>query len=153
MLMAGIGCIALLVVPLRAETPPKALRVGMATIAPRSAPHIVAFVNRMTELGYHEGVDFLLEHVPVAAIDGYDAGFQELAARHIDIFVALGNEPAVSAARTAADGKPIVMIALTFDPVKKGFAASLAHRGSRREHHRALRSAGRARSKACPTDP
>jgi hypothetical protein len=37
-----------------AETTPTILRVGMATIAPRRAPHIIAFVERMAVLGFLE---------------------------------------------------------------------------------------------------
>lgn len=107
----------------------RVLRVGMATIAPRSAPHIVAFVGRMAELGYTEGSAFTLEHVKVAGVDGYEAGFRRLNARGPDIIVAFGNEIAVRAASANADGKPIVMIALTFDPIEKGFVKSLGHPG------------------------
>jgi hypothetical protein len=51
------------------------LRVGIATIAPRNAPHIIAFVDRMATLGLHEGDNFSLEHVAVASMGGYDASF------------------------------------------------------------------------------
>jgi len=65
------------------------LRVGMAMIAPRNALHIVAFVERMAVLGFRERDDFVLEHVPVARIEGYDVAFRELAHRNVDILVAL----------------------------------------------------------------
>jgi hypothetical protein len=64
-------------------------RVGMATIAPRNAPHILAFVERMAVLGFREGNNFALEHVPVAGIEGYDGAFRELASRDVNILVAL----------------------------------------------------------------
>ena len=38
--------------PLCAQAKPRMLRVGMATVAPRTAPYIIAFEKRMTELGY-----------------------------------------------------------------------------------------------------
>jgi len=101
----------------------------MATIAPRSAPHIIAFVERMAVLGFREGDTFALEHVPVASIKGYEAAFHKLARRNVDIYVAFGNEVAAAAARTAAQGRPMVLLALTFDPLAKGYAASLAHPG------------------------
>src|SRR5215813_9795589 len=112
-----------------AQTTLTTLRVGMATIAPRNAPHIVAFVDRMAALSFHEGDNFSLEHVAVASIEGYDAAFRELARRNVDIFVAFGNEVAAAAARSAAQGRPIVLLALAFDPFAKGYAASLAHPG------------------------
>jgi putative ABC transport system substrate-binding protein len=112
-----------------AETTPTILRVGMATIAPRSAPHIIAFVERMAVLGFCEGDKFALEHLPVASIKGYEAAFHELTRRNVDIYVAFGNEVAAAAARTAAQGRPMVLLALTFDPLANGYAASLAHPG------------------------
>jgi len=120
---------AALAPPLGARARERVLRVGMATIVPRTAPSIAAFVDRMAELGYRDGVDFALEHVPVAGIDDYARAFRALAAQHVDIMVAFGNEIAASAARDAAEGRPIVLLALSFDPVEKGFAASLAHPG------------------------
>jgi hypothetical protein len=44
--------------------------------------------------------------------------------------LAAGNEPALRAARAAADATPIVFIALDFDPVQKGYVASLSNPGS-----------------------
>ena len=112
-----------------AETTSTILRVGMATIAPRNAPHILAFIERMAVLGFRDGNNFALEHVPVASIEGYDAAFRELASRNVDIFVAFGNEVAAAAAQAAAQGRPVVLLALAFDPFAKGYAASLAHPG------------------------
>src|SRR5262249_28320709 len=42
---------------------------------------------------------------------------------------AAGNEPALRAARAAAGTTPIVFIALDFDPVAKGYVASLSRPG------------------------
>src|SRR5579864_7705280 len=103
---------AALAPPLGARARERVLRVGMATIVPRTAPSIAAFVDRMAELGYRDGVDFALEHVPVAGIDDYARAFRALAAQHVDIMVAFGNEIAASAARDAAEGRPIVLLAL-----------------------------------------
>ncbi len=44
--------------------------------------------------------------------------------------LAAGNEPALRAARAAAGATPIVFIALDFDPVEKGYVASLPKPGS-----------------------
>src|SRR5262249_6022597 len=43
---------------------------------------------------------------------------------------AAGNEPALRAARAAAGTTPIVFIALDFDPVEKGYVASLSRPGN-----------------------
>jgi putative tryptophan/tyrosine transport system substrate-binding protein len=47
----------------------------------------------------------------------------------VDILLAAGNEPALRAARAAAGDTPIVFIALDFDPVEKGYVASLSRPG------------------------
>jgi putative ABC transport system substrate-binding protein len=44
----------------------------------------------------------------------------------VDILLATGNEPALRAARAAAGTVPIVLIALDFDPVEKGYVTSLS---------------------------
>jgi len=48
----------------------------------------------------------------------------------VDILLAAGNEPALRAARSAAGATPTVFIALDFDPVEKGYVASLSRPGS-----------------------
>ncbi len=113
----------------RAQSPPKMLRVGYVTLQPRSAPHD-AFVKRMGELGYHEGVNFAFEFLQVPSIDDYPAGYREVAARGSDILVASGNEVALRAAAEAAgDHIPVVFFAFDFDPFAKGFVTSLAKPG------------------------
>jgi putative ABC transport system substrate-binding protein len=101
----------------------------MATGSPRTAPHIVAFSTRLGELGYQAGKNFELEHIQVHNVGEFAAAYRELAARNSDIFVALGNKVAALAAREAAGSRPIVLIALSFDPFATGFVASLARPG------------------------
>jgi putative ABC transport system substrate-binding protein len=45
------------------------------------------------------------------------------------VFLAVGNEPALRAALSAADGKPIAFLAVDFDPLAKGYVANLSHPG------------------------
>ena len=45
------------------------------------------------------------------------------------MFLAVGNEPALRAALSAADGKPIAFLAVDFDPLTKGYVANLSHPG------------------------
>jgi soluble P-type ATPase len=45
--------------------------------------------------------------------------YRELAARKVDVFLAGGNEPALRAALSAADGRPIAFLAVDFDPLAK----------------------------------
>jgi ABC-type uncharacterized transport system substrate-binding protein len=43
--------------------------------------------------------------------------------------VAVGNEPALRAALSAAEGRPIAFLAIDFDPLAKGYVASLSRPG------------------------
>jgi putative ABC transport system substrate-binding protein len=106
------------------------LRVGYSGILPRGAPHYAAFERRMAELGYQEGRNFKFEYIQSPGIDGYVLTYRELVARNVDILLAAGNEPALRAARAVRGSIPIVFIALDFDPVEKGYVASLARPGS-----------------------
>jgi putative ABC transport system substrate-binding protein len=117
--------------PLAARAqPPKMLRVGYSGMLPREAPHYAAFERRMAELGYQEGRNFAFEYIQAPSIEGYELIYRELAARNVDILLAAGNEPALRAARAAAGTAPIAFIALDFDPVEKGYVASLSRPGS-----------------------
>ena len=108
---------------------PKMLRVGYSGMMTREAPHYAAFEKRMAELGYQDGRNFTFEYIQTPGIEGYELTYRELAARDVDILLAAGNEPALRAARAAAGTTPIVFIALDFDPVEKGYVASLSRPG------------------------
>jgi putative tryptophan/tyrosine transport system substrate-binding protein len=112
-----------------AQQQPKMLRVGYSGMLPREAPHYAAFEKRMAELGYQEGRNFTFEYIQAPSIEGYELTYRELAARNVDILLAAGNEPALRAARAAAGTTPIVFLALDFDPVEKGYVASLSRPG------------------------
>jgi putative tryptophan/tyrosine transport system substrate-binding protein len=113
----------------RAQSP-KMLRVGYSGMLPRDALHYAAFEKRMAELGYQEGRNFTFEYIQAPSIEGYQLTYRELAGRNVDILLAAGNEPALRAARAAAGTTPIVFIALDFDPVEKGYVASLSRPGN-----------------------
>jgi putative tryptophan/tyrosine transport system substrate-binding protein len=113
----------------RAQQQPKMLRVGFVGMQPRDAPHYANFLKRMAELGYQEGRNFTFDYIQTPNVEGYEKNYRELAARKVDVFLAVGNEPALRAALSVADGKPIVFLAIDFDPLAKGYVASLSHPG------------------------
>ena len=127
--IAALGSAVVWPLAARAQQP-KMLRVGYSGIMPREAPHYSAFEKRMAELGYQQGRNFTFEYIQAPSIEGYQQTYGELAARRVDIMLAAGNEPALRAARAAAGATPIVFIALDFDPVEKGYVASLSRPGS-----------------------
>jgi len=113
----------------RAQQQPKMLHVGFVGIQRREAPVYTNFLKRMAELGYQEGRNFTFDYIQTPDVEGYEKNYRELAARKVDVFLAVGTERALRAALLAADGKPIVLLAIDFDPVARGYVASLSRPG------------------------
>ena len=113
----------------RAQQQPKMLHVGFVGIQRREAPVYTNFLKRMAELGYQEGRNFTFDYIQTPDVQGYERNYRELAARKVDVFLAVGTELALRAALLAAEGKPIVLLAIDFDPVAKGYVANLSRPG------------------------
>src|SRR5438445_10453422 len=107
----------------------KMLRVGFVGMQPREFPIYTSFLKRMAELGYQEGRNFTFDYIQTPDVEGYERNYRELAARNVDVFLAVGNERALRAALLAAEGKPIVLLAIDFDPVARGYVPSLSRPG------------------------
>jgi putative ABC transport system substrate-binding protein len=114
----------------RAQQPPKTLRVGFVGMQPRGSPLYANFLKRMAELGYQEDRNFTFDYIQTPNIEGYEKNYRELATRKVDVFLAVGNEPALRAALSAAEGKPIAFLAVDFDPLAKGYVTNLSRPGS-----------------------
>ena len=91
-------------VVLRAQPQPKMLRVGFVGIQPREFAIYAAFLERMAELSYEEGRNFAFEYIQAANVDAYEKSYLELAARKVDVFLAVG-KPALRAALSEAFGR------------------------------------------------
>jgi putative tryptophan/tyrosine transport system substrate-binding protein len=68
--IGGLGGAAAWPLVARAQQP-KLLRVGTVAGNPKSAPQWIAFHQRMAELGYQEGKNFVLEFIQAANIGDY----------------------------------------------------------------------------------
>src|SRR3989441_10706097 len=113
----------------RAQLQPKMLRIGFVGMQPRQSPLYANFLKRMAELGYQEDRNFTFDYIQTSNIDGYEKNYRELARRKVDVFLAVGNEPALRAALSAAEGRPIAFLAVDFDPLAKGYVANLSRPG------------------------
>src|SRR6516165_10022785 len=51
----------------------------------------------MAELGYQEGRNFTFDYIQTPNIEGYEKDYRELAARQVDVFLAVGNQPEAAA--------------------------------------------------------
>jgi putative ABC transport system substrate-binding protein len=103
-----------------------ALRVGTVAGAQRAAPHWAAFEQRMAQLGYQQGENFTFDFVQASTIEEFELGYRQLAARKVDILVALGPEIALKSALATTRTLPIVMVAIDYDPLARGYVTSLA---------------------------
>src|SRR5260221_6584946 len=75
----------------RAQLQPKMLRVGFVGMQPRESPLYTNFLKRMAELGYQEGRNFTFDYIQTPDVEGYERNYRELAARKVDVFLAVGN--------------------------------------------------------------
>src|SRR5262245_30564955 len=103
------------------------LRVGTVAGAPRSSPQWVAFERRMEDLGYQEGKNFFFDFLRADNADEYEVLYRKLAADGgPDVILAIGPEISLKAALAVTRTLPIVMIAIDYDPLARGYVTSLA---------------------------
>ena len=110
----------------RAQRPAKMLRVGTVAGTPKSSPQWVAFERRMGELGYQEGKNFSFDFLQAASADEYEVLYRKLAAQTPDVILAIGPEIGLRSALATTRTLPIVMIAIDYDPLARGYVTSLA---------------------------
>jgi putative ABC transport system substrate-binding protein len=113
----------------QAQQQPTMLRVGFVGMQPRESPLYTNFLKRMAQFGYQEGRNFTFDYIQARNFEGYEENYRELAARKVDVFLGVGNERALRAALLAAEGRPIAFLAVDFDPLARGYVASLSRPG------------------------
>ena len=123
----------LLAAPLagEAQTLGRVIKVGiLSTVNPRTTAFTEVMIQRLRELGYVEGQNLVVEfrnaEGDVARLPALAA---ELVGLNVDIIVASGPEVTLQAARKATSTVPIVIVAVDFDPIARGYVASLAKPG------------------------
>src|SRR6266850_4876587 len=124
------GVLAFLAAPLAAgaQQAGKVYRIGvLSTVSAPYEPMIGAFRHRLRELGYEENKTVLIEYRwAQGKLDRLPGLAAELVALRVDVIVTHG-DPGARAAKEATTTIPIV--ATMGDPVRVGFAASLARPG------------------------
>ncbi len=83
----------------------------------------------MTALGYREGRNFSFEHVLADSVAGYRQGYGRFGGGAVDIIIAPGPEFSLQAALALPGTTPIVMVAIDYDPLVRGYVKSLARPG------------------------
>jgi putative ABC transport system substrate-binding protein len=124
-----LGSLTAAALPAHAQQSPKVLRVGTASGQPRSSVLWSSFLGRMTALGYQEGRNFSFDHVLADSVEGYRQGFRRFAGGAVDVIIAPGPEFSLQGALALPGTTPIVMVAIDYDPLVRGYAKSLARPG------------------------
>ena len=89
-----------------------------------------AFFSELARHGYTEGRDLnVLFYDYLTDPDAASAKAEEFVRAGIDVIVADGPEIPLRAARNATNAIPVVAVAVNYDPVERGYAASLSHPG------------------------
>jgi ABC-type uncharacterized transport system substrate-binding protein len=128
--IAVLGSAASWPLAARAEEQPKTLRVGIVSGQTRTAPHWVAFAQRLRERGYREGENLVVEFLDAhSETDLIQEAMKELVRRKVDVIIATGNEVVLKSAIASTTTLPIVMVAIDYDPLERGYIETLARPG------------------------
>src|SRR6516165_12345728 len=119
------GAAAAWPVAARAQRPPVRMpRIGIID----DEPLWDNFRQGLRDFGYVENQNIAIEYRPAESkVDRLTQAARELVSLPVDVIV-VGDSPAARAAQQATSTIPIVMISIG-DPVRAGFAASLARPG------------------------
>src|SRR5262249_45036519 len=88
-----------------------------------------AFLGRLRDLGFTEQQNLTADYRGLDEPRGPFVNAMELMRPHPDLIVALGPEVALQAVVSASAFIPVVFVAVNFDPVARGYVASLARPG------------------------
>jgi putative ABC transport system substrate-binding protein len=116
-----------------AQRPEKVVRVGLLASSfpsPRSTPFFEAFWDELHRLGYVEGQNLAIEfRTAEGKVERLPALAAELVRLPVDVLVAPGPEATLQAARQATSTIPIVMVAIDYNPIARGYVAGLPRPG------------------------
>ncbi len=127
------GTIALLAAPLAAmaQEPTRVFRIGAVSAgAPRSSPHWTAFAQRLREMGYVEGKNIAIEfRTAEGRPERFPGLLTDLVRSGVDVILPVGPEASLRAAQQATSVIPIVVVAIDYDPIARGYVGGLARPG------------------------
>lgn len=116
----------------RAQQPSRVFRIGFLGVS-REAFGTVAlyqgFSDELRENGFIEGQNLIIEYRRVDDPRGVSVAGAELLRAHLDLIVAQGPEVSLRAVIDASHSIPIVLEAINYDPIERGYVASLARPG------------------------
>jgi ABC-type uncharacterized transport system substrate-binding protein len=125
-----ITCSAALTWPFRAHAQQveKIPRIGfLGPDRATAAPEVYqAFSSQLEKNGFREGQNIIVEYRAINDARGPFVGAAELLRSKPDLLVIAGPEVALQAVIGASGHIPIVMFAINFDPIERGYVTSLA---------------------------
>jgi putative tryptophan/tyrosine transport system substrate-binding protein len=112
----------------RAQQAEKLPRIGfLGPDRATSAPGVYqAFSSQLEKNGFREGQNIIVDYRAIQDPRGPFVGAAELVRAQPDVLVIAGPEVALQAVIGASGHIPIVMFAINFDPVERGYVTSLA---------------------------
>jgi putative ABC transport system substrate-binding protein len=117
----------------RAQQPARKIRIGFVgtTISnPVSGPGYPAFLDEMNKSGFRMGENLSIETIEdMGDAKKLFARTADLARSNVDVLVAAGPELALQAAVAASRTIPIVIWAINYDPIARGYVKSLTQPG------------------------
>jgi putative tryptophan/tyrosine transport system substrate-binding protein len=127
-----LGSAVTLPLPSRAQQLAKIWRIGIvgpSLDVPTMAAQHQAFLAELNVLGFSEGKNFTIEYARVDDPRGPFVAVAELMRLPPDLIWANGPEVALQAVVGASGFIPIVILAVNFDPIERGYVSSLSHPG------------------------
>jgi putative tryptophan/tyrosine transport system substrate-binding protein len=116
----------------RAQQSGRLIRLGFLGPTLNNPPAIAqhqAFRTQLGELGFREGQNLTIDYQNVDDPRGPFVAAAELTRSRPDLIVASGPEASLQAVMGVSGFIPVVMIAINFDPLARGYIASLARPG------------------------
>jgi putative ABC transport system substrate-binding protein len=116
----------------RAQQTGKLIRIGFVGPSLNNPQPIAlygAFLGQLRDLGFTEQQNLTVDYRGLDEPRGPFVNAMELMRPHPDLIVSLGPEVALQAVVSASAFIPIVFVAVNFDPVARGYVASLARPG------------------------
>jgi putative ABC transport system substrate-binding protein len=116
----------------RAQQAGKVWRIGILGTSlnvPNLVAYYEAFLAELKALGFEEGKNITINYQPVADPRGTFVAAAELLRSPVDLIWVNGPEVGLQAVVGASGFIPIVILAVNYDPIERGYVSSLAHPG------------------------
>ena len=103
--------------------------IGSSLDYPATKVAFPQFLAELRKLGFAEGRNLIVEFRRIDSVPEAYAGANELVASKANVLFAFGPELALQAAAAARPPVPVVILAVNYDPIERGYVKSLAQPG------------------------